>query len=72
MNTQTGIALLIVAAAAAYLGYNLILSARNFFSKKSSGCASGCGKCSFAPKELKANRPGLIPLTDIRSLPKDK
>ncbi|HLK61643.1 MAG TPA: hypothetical protein VKU00_34165 [Chthonomonadaceae bacterium] len=55
MNIQQLIAISIVAMAAVYLGRNLVLSARAFFSKKSSGCP-GCGKCAFAPKENRNHR----------------
>ncbi len=73
MSAQQLIALLIVAVAAVYLGRNLVASARSFFSNKSEGCP-GCGKCAFAdkaPSKTSASaRPNIIPLTDIRSLPK--
>ena len=73
MSIQQLITLLIVAVAAIYLGRNLVASARNFFSNKSEGCP-GCGKCAFADKTPSktpaSTRPNLIPLTDIRTLPK--
>ncbi len=73
MPAQQLITLLIVAVAALYLGRNLITSARNFFSNKSEGCG-GCGKCAFAEKTRTqspaAPRPNVIPLGDIRTLPK--
>ncbi|MCW3096727.1 MAG: hypothetical protein JWL77_2345 [Chthonomonadaceae bacterium] len=73
MSAQQLITLIIVAVAAVYLGRNLVASARNFFSNKSEGCP-GCGKCAFADKprtQMPAStRPNIIPLTDIRTLPK--
>ena len=74
MHAQQLITLLIVAAAAVYLGRNLVTSARNFFSNKTEGCG-GCGKCAFADKARTqsppaAARPNLIALSDIRTLPK--
>jgi hypothetical protein len=73
MSAQQLITLIIVAIAAIYLGRNLVASARNFFSNKSEGCG-GCGKCAFADKSRTqtpaSTRPNIIPLTDIRTLPK--
>jgi hypothetical protein len=73
MSAQQLITLIIVAAAAVYLGRNLFASARNFFSNKSEGCP-GCGKCAFADKPRAqtpaSSRPNLIALSDIRTLPK--
>lgn len=73
MSAQQLIALIIVAVAAVYLGRNLVTAARNFFSNKSEGCG-GCGKCAFADKARTqspaSTRPNIIPLTDIRTLPK--
>ena len=73
MDLQQGIALAIVACAALYLGRCLMVSARNFFSKQG-GCAGGCGKCSFAPRNH-AEAPSrktptniaIIPLMEVRS-----
>ena len=74
MNLQQIVALLIVIAAAVFLGRNFIRACRSFFSNKS-GCSEGCGKCGFAPKEnptaksAASSRPNLISLKDIRTLP---
>jgi hypothetical protein len=74
MSAQQLITLLIVAVAAVYLGRSLFTAARSFFSNKSEGCGSGCGKCAFAdkarPQTSAAVRPNIIPLGDIRTLPK--
>ena len=79
MNIQQIIAFLVVVTAAAYLGRSLVNSARAFFSKQGGGCAGGCGKCSFAPREMKPGRttptspqPHIIPLGDIQTLPRKK
>ena len=72
MNVQQILALICVGFAAAFLLRLLVGSLRAFLSGKG-GCGSGCGKCSFAPKDplpgKKApsqGRPDIIPLTEIR------
>ena len=81
MDSQRVIALLMVAAAAAYLGRSLVTSARDFFAAKS-GCGGGCAKCAFAEgggkkgeratkptNALIAPQPNVIALSDIRTMP---
>ena len=76
MDGQRILTLMIVAAAAAYLLRNLVVSGRAFFANKS-GCGGGCGKCAFAQKGdvsfkkpvTPAGQPNLIALSDIRTLP---
>lgn len=69
---------LCVAAAALYLGTYFVNSIRAIV-KARSGCGDGCGNCAFAaraPKQVDkpiSSAPGtIIPLTDVRSLPRRK
>lgn len=75
MNTQQVCALAIVAACAIYLAKQAIASIRAFFSSRSEGCGTGCGKCAFARqnglKSLdvapRAARANTIPLAAVRA-----
>ena len=78
MNVQQILALMLVGLAAAFLLRLFAGSLRAFLSGKG-GCGSGCGKCSFAPKDpllgKKASsqgRPDIIPLTEIRPVMKKR
>ena|SRR5579862_298947 len=75
MDVQQVVALSIVGVAAVYLIRSFVLSARSFFNAKS-GCGGGCSRCAFS-KEGGAKplpptrRTDIIPLMEIRSLPKN-
>lgn len=77
MNLQQFLALILVSLAAIYLARNMVRALRSFLSGKS-GCGDGCGKCGFAPTDSPgrpaetARRPDIIPLSEIRSLPKTR
>ena len=75
MDIQQILTFLLVGAAAAYLIRNAVRTLRAFLSGQG-GCASGCGKCEFATKNTAfrkpagtPQRPDIIPLNEIRSLP---
>jgi bacterioferritin-associated ferredoxin len=50
MDIQQVVSLLLVAAAAAYLGRSGVRAWRAMVSKQG-GCASGCGRCAFAIRQ---------------------
>lgn len=67
---------LCVAAAAIYLGRYIYGSVRAILNARS-GCGDGCAKCAFAeqPKRARTSATppgGIIPLADIRAVPKRK
>lgn len=74
MDGQQIIVFLIIAAASVYLGRYVWQSVRALVSGKE-GCATGCGKCAYAPKNLdgkpisRPSGPNIIPLGEVRSLP---
>lgn len=72
---QQIVALAIVVLSGLYLTRSFWRSARAFFSRQG-GCASGCGKCGFAPGGVRnpaatesVRRISVIPLAEVRSLP---
>jgi hypothetical protein len=73
MNSQQVAALTLVAVCAVYLGRQAYASIKDFFSNKSEGCGTGCGKCAFA--QQRGSKPGragssqtikLIPLESVQ------
>ena len=73
MDVQQIISLGIVIAALCYLGRYMIAGLKDLFAKKE-GCGGGCGKCAFADNgdrtKIDVRPPGLIALSDIKTLPK--
>jgi hypothetical protein len=66
MDMQQIVVWVIVAVAAVYLLRNTLAAWKRMRNPKSGGCASGCGKCGYAPKDVPEPNAAFIPLSSVK------